>query len=443
MAMVLRNVCGAHILPPSSGKLTFSVSSKFAVPSSRRFCISSGPQLSSSHSALPTAKKVIVPIGFGNEEIEVTVLVDVLRRAGADVLMASVEDELQVECSRKVKIVADTQISSCDKTKFDLIALPGGMPGSARLQQCESLKNMTVDQIDQEKLVGAISSSPALLLEQWGLLEARMATCHPGFVDKISPTFLTRARVQTDGCITTSQGPGTAIDFALSLVEQLYDQEKLNELQERLVLGSKVQKEALKSEFNPVSWKAARVPQVLVPVSMGVEEMEAVIVIDVLRRANMNVIVASVEQDLQILGSGSIKIVADKHIEDVKDSHFDIIILPGGMPGADRLHSCSVLKKIIRKQFKEERPFGGIGVAPAVVFEANGWLRGKKATCDPVCMQNLPRRRVATSRVVLDGYIITSQGPGTAMEFSLCIVEKFFGKERAASVAKGLVFDYE
>ncbi|MCO5601690.1 hypothetical protein L7F22_055813 [Adiantum nelumboides] len=393
-------------------------------------------------SAMQVKRLVLVPVGFGNEEIEVVVLVDILRRAGAEVLMASVEGKLQVEFSRRVKMVADTLISSCDEEKFDLIALPGGMPGSARLQECQSLKKLTIEQAKQEKLVGAISMSPAFPLQEWGILEARMATCHPGFTDKLSPTFMTKAEVQIDGFVTTSKGPGTVFNFALSFVEQLYGKEKRSEVLKPLVLLSEDQQETLKSEFNTLDWKAAAVPKVLVPIATGSEEMEAIIIIDVLRRANMNVLVASIEQDLQVEASRKVKIIADKHIEDVKDSCFDIIVLPGGMPGAERLHDCKTLKKVLRRHVKEQRPLGAICAAPAVILEASGWLKGKKATCHPTFADTLPKKRFVNSRVVLDGYIITSQGPGTAMEFALCIVEKFFGKQRAANIANGLVFEY-
>ncbi|MCO5612331.1 hypothetical protein L7F22_066598 [Adiantum nelumboides] len=283
------------------------------------------------------------------------------------------------------------------------------MPGSARLQECQPLKKLTIEQAKQEKLVGAISMSPAFPLQEWGILEARMATCHPGFTDKLSPTFMTKA-------------------------ESSYMAKK-SAVKKPLVLLSEDQQETLKSEFNTLDWKAAAVPKVLVPIATGSEEMEAIIIIDVLRRANMNVLVASIEQDLQVEASRKVKIIADKHIEDVKDSCFDIIVLSGGMPGAERLHDCKTLKKVLRSHVKEQRPLGAICAAPAVILKASGWLKGKKATCHPTFADKLPKKRFVNSRVVLDGYTITSQGPGTAMEFALCIVEKFFGKERATNIA--------
>lgn len=441
MAMAVRDVLRGAALsttwgPTLSTPLALSISTLRAFPTFNQHPVSVASTLS------PTQKKVLVPIGLGSEEIEAVVIVDILRRAGADVLVASVEQNLQIEASRRVKLVADAHISSCDGKDFDLIALPGGMPGSARLQECELLRKMTIDQVDQEKLVGAICAAPAVALQEWGVLEGRKATCHPGFVDKMSPTFTTNARVQTDGCVTTSQGPGTVFEFALTFVERLYGEEKYEEVSKPLVLGSRSRQEPLKDEFNFRKWKAFGIPRVLVPIANGSEEMEAVIIIDVLRRAGMSVVVASVEHDLQVEASRRVKIVADKLIQDVENSSYDIVVLPGGMPGSERLRDCMALQKILQKQVEEKKPVGAICAAPAVVLEANGWLKGKKATCHPAFAEKLSNKSAVESRVVLDGYNITSRGPGTAMEFALCIVEKFLGKNRAMNVAKAIVFQY-
>lgn len=387
-------------------------------------------------------KKVLVPVGFGTEEIEAVVIVDILRRAGADVLVASVEQDLQIEASRRVKLVADDKLESCDGKTFDLIALPGGMPGSSRLRDCARLKNLTIAQAEQGKLVGAICAAPAVVLQEWGLLEGRKATCHPSFIDKLRSSVTVGSRVQKDGHITTSRGPGTAMDFALALVEQLYGKEKYDEVFKPLVLRSKTGSEPVKENFNPQDWKASGAPRVLVPIANGSEEMEAVIIIDVLRRAGMSVVVASVENDLQIEASRKVNIVADKLIQDVQGSSFDLIVLPGGMPGAERLRDCEALKGLLKKQAEEKRAFGAICAAPAVVLEAYGLLKEKKATCHPAFVGKLSDQSVVETRVVVDGLSITSRGPGTAMEFALSIVEKYFGEERAVSIAEAMVFQY-
>ncbi|MCO5547121.1 hypothetical protein L7F22_000563 [Adiantum nelumboides] len=386
--------------------------------------------------------KVLVPIAFGTEEIEATVIVDILRRAGADVLVASVEQELQIEASRRVKLVADDKMETCDGKKFDLIALPGGMPGASRLRDCTLLKNLTVAQSEQGKLVAAICAAPAVALQEWGLLEGRKATCHPSFIDKLSSSLTVGSRVQKDGHFITSRGPGTAIEFALSLIEQLYGKEKSEEIAKPLVLRSRGGSESAKETFNQNEWKANGAPQVLVPIANGSEEMEAVMIIDILRRASMTVTVASVEDTLQIEASRKVKLVADKLIEDVKDTPFDLIVLPGGMPGAERLRDCETLKSLLTKQAEEKKAYGAICAAPAVALEAYGLLKGKRATCHPGFVAKLSDQTAAEARVVIDDLIITSRGPGTAMEFALSIVEQYFGEEKAESIAEALVFQF-
>lgn len=391
---------------------------------------------------LSIQKKVLVPIAFGTEEIEAVVLVDILRRAGADVVVASVEQDLQIEASRRIKLVADEQISSCDGRDFDLIALPGGMLGAARLRDCELLKKMTIAQAQHGKLVGAICEAPALALEEWGILEGRKATCHKAFVDKLRSSLTVGSRVTVDGHITTSRGPGCALEFALSFVEQLYGKEKYEEVCKPLVLPPKNADESSKNEFNIQEWTTTGVPRVLVPVANGSEEMEVVIIVDILRRAGVSVVVASVEDGLQVEASRKVKIVADKLIKQIEDEYFDLIILPGGMPGAERLRDCEVLHKLLTEQAEGKRPLGAICAAPAVVLEAKGLLKESKTTCHPAFVEKLSDQSAAESRVVIDGINITSQGPGTAMEFALSIVEKYCGEEKAEIIAEAMVFQY-
>lgn len=168
------------------------------------------------------AKKVLVAIADGIEEIEATTIIDVLRRAGAQVTVASV-DELEVTASRGVRIVADTVISQCAGDTFDLIALPGGMPGAEHLRDCRELEAMLKDQNRQGRLFAAICASPAVVLVSHGLLEQRKATCYPSFADRLSNSEAAGEIVVVDNNCITSQGPATAIPFALKLVELLID----------------------------------------------------------------------------------------------------------------------------------------------------------------------------------------------------------------------------
>jgi 4-methyl-5(b-hydroxyethyl)-thiazole monophosphate biosynthesis len=172
------------------------------------------------------AIKVLVPIADGTEEIEAVTIIDVLRRAEADVTVASVND-LQIIASRGVHVVADCLIDACKDRVFDLIVLPGGIPGAEHLRDNATLKTLLLNQNAAGRLFGAICAAPAVVLEAHGLLEQRQATCHPGFVEKLRDRSAVESRVVVDGNCVTSRGPGTAMAFALKLVKLLYGKEKM------------------------------------------------------------------------------------------------------------------------------------------------------------------------------------------------------------------------
>lgn len=174
------------------------------------------------------SKTVLVPVGNGSEEIEAVTIIDVLRRAGADVTVASVEDTLQVDCSRGVKLVADVSISDLADQEFDCIACPGGMPGAERLRDSPALQRLLRAQSSSGRLVTAMCAAPAVVLESQGFLKGVTATAHPAFIDQVSNS--SEDRVVADGTVITSRGPGTAIEFALALVKALCGADKAAEV---------------------------------------------------------------------------------------------------------------------------------------------------------------------------------------------------------------------
>jgi len=184
------------------------------------------------------SKKVLVPIADGSEELEAVCIIDVLRRAGADVIVASV-DRLQVTASRGVKLVADQLIADCMNDIYDLVALPGGMPGAEHLRDSKELEQILKRQYKEGRLYAAICASPAVVLQHHGLLAQRRATCHPGWLDHLENknTEVVDSRVVKDGNCITSQGPGTAIEFSLKLVEMLYDEQKAKDVAGPMVVS--------------------------------------------------------------------------------------------------------------------------------------------------------------------------------------------------------------
>ncbi|KAJ8908772.1 hypothetical protein NDN08_005477 [Rhodosorus marinus] len=185
------------------------------------------------------AKTALVAIGNGSEEIEATTIADTLVRAGVEVTIASVEDELVCTMSRGVKIMADQMIGDCKDVDYDLIALPGGMPGAERLRDSDDLKNMLIKQEAGNKMIGAICAAPAVVLAHHGLLEGRNATCYPSpaFMEKLPKNIDDdEVPVVYDGNVMTSRGPGTALVFSLALVEKLVGDVQAEQLASLMLL---------------------------------------------------------------------------------------------------------------------------------------------------------------------------------------------------------------
>lgn len=187
-------------------------------------------------------------------------------------------------------------------------------------------------------------------------------------------------------------------------------------------------------------------PSVLVPMAHGSEEMEVVIIADVLRRAGARVTIASVEDDdddgLVCACSRGVKIVADASLADasVTSAAYDCVVLPGGMPGAKRLADDARVMAIVEAQLQSERGItAAMCASPGVILAPRGWLNGVASTAHPAFVKDLPNDASAQGRVVVDGRVITSRGPGTAIEFALALVEALFGKDKALEVAGPMV----
>ena len=180
-------------------------------------------------------KKVLVPVAQGIEEMEAITIIDVLRRSGTKVVVASV-DEITIKASQGTEFKAEKLIKSCMDDSFDLIVLPGGIPGAMNLRDSEELAGLLKKQVDQNKFYGAICASPAVVLHHHGLVTPGKVTCHPGFIDQIDNGNVAPSNVVVDGKCITSKGAGTACEFALTLVELLYSREKKNQVMQGLAL---------------------------------------------------------------------------------------------------------------------------------------------------------------------------------------------------------------
>lgn len=176
----------------------------------------------------------------------------------------------------------------------------------------------------------------------------------------------------------------------------------------------------------------------LVILADGFEEIEAVAVIDVLRRADVKVVAAGTK-DGPITSARGLRVIPDAALYAVRALDFDMLVLPGGMPGTDNLAKDERVKRIVREMSEAGKYMAAICAAPYVLSEV-GILSDKKVTSHPSFQQKLNAANVSTAgRVVVDGKIITSQGAGTAVEFALQLVATLVGQERAETIGMAMV----
>jgi 4-methyl-5(b-hydroxyethyl)-thiazole monophosphate biosynthesis len=177
--------------------------------------------------------------------------------------------------------------------------------------------------------------------------------------------------------------------------------------------------------------------KVCVLLADGFEEIEAVTIIDVLRRADVSVETLGVAGK-KVRGSHGIPIEADRTLGEAKDARWDMVVLPGGMPGSTHLRDDPRVQALIKDQNRGGGKLAAICAAP-MALGAAGVLQGRKATCYPGIEKELTGAVVRQDRVVSDGNIITSRGPGTSIEFALKLVEDLSGASKADALRRGML----
>lgn len=192
--------------------------------------------------------------------------------------------------------------------------------------------------------------------------------------------------------------------------------------------------------MQPQSTPRAR-PSVVVPLAEGFEEIEAVTVIDVLRRADLPLATAAVgcpDAQLLVRGAHGLVVQADMRLEDVDVEQLELLVLPGGQPGTTHLLGEPRIAQLARRMVQRGKPVGAICAAP-LVLQAAGLLEGRSATCYPSVKDRMGGTRLVEAPVVVDGLLTTSQGVGTALDFALALVEQLRGAEAADRLAHAMV----
>lgn len=177
-------------------------------------------------------------------------------------------------------------------------------------------------------------------------------------------------------------------------------------------------------------------PTVLVPLAQGCEEIEAITVIDILRRAGITVISSGLDAQPVRASRGTV-LIPDTTLDEALSQTYDMVVLPGGQPGTNNLMADARILALLSSMAKQDKFVCAICAAPSVLATA-GLLDGKRATSFPGALSNFPKVQLQTTAVVVDGKFITSRGPGTAMDFALTLVEKLAGKSKRQEVESGL-----
>eukprot|EP00092_Neocalanus_flemingeri_P050617 GFUD01058585.1.p1 GENE.GFUD01058585.1~~GFUD01058585.1.p1 ORF type:complete len:187 (-),score=72.59 GFUD01058585.1:576-1136(-) len=185
------------------------------------------------------SSRALVLLATGAEEMETVITVDMLRRGGVEVVVAGVDGETPVTCSRSVKIVPDISLATAaTQGPYDCIVLPGGGPGAAALCASVEVGKLLQEQDEAGRLVAAICAAPtALLSHKIGL--GKRVTCYPApaFIEKLAGSYTyVEEKVVVDGNIVTSRGPGTTFDFGLELVKIMVGKEKMVEIASAMLL---------------------------------------------------------------------------------------------------------------------------------------------------------------------------------------------------------------
>ncbi|HET8807438.1 MAG TPA: DJ-1 family glyoxalase III [Methylophaga sp.] len=180
--------------------------------------------------------------------------------------------------------------------------------------------------------------------------------------------------------------------------------------------------------------------KVLIPLATGCEELEAVTLIDLLRRAQIDVVTASLTEDLAVTASRGVILLADTTLDTVLDDDFEMIVLPGGQPGANNLNADPRVHQLLKRMADQEKWLAAICAAPLVLATA-GLLNGFQATAYPDVLDadKWPQISLQKDAVVIDGRRVTSRGPGTAMDFALTLIDLLVGSASRQQIAISLV----
>lgn len=178
--------------------------------------------------------KALMLFAEGFETVEALMVVDLLRRGGVEVTMASITEDEEIRSAQDITVAMDIVMGEADLLSYDAMILPGGMPGTIHLSESEAVRKALLAMNEENKIIGAICAAPSVIGKH-GLLEGKKACCYPGFEDKLAGALVVTEPVAVDGNIITSRGVGTAMEFAFALLTKLQGEETTAKIKEAIV----------------------------------------------------------------------------------------------------------------------------------------------------------------------------------------------------------------
>jgi 4-methyl-5(b-hydroxyethyl)-thiazole monophosphate biosynthesis len=181
------------------------------------------------------SKKVVVLLANGFEEVEAVTPIDYLRRAGAEVTVAGVGGSV-ITSSRGLSVRADVGVSELEDVPWDAVVVPGGMPGASNIAADAACVELIKNQVAAERLLAAICAAPAVVLAPLGLLAGRRFTCYPGRERDVSGARWSDARVVSDDHVITSRGAGTAGEWSVEIIAELFGEGEAKKISDAVLL---------------------------------------------------------------------------------------------------------------------------------------------------------------------------------------------------------------
>uniref|UniRef100_A0A1A9W3U5 DJ-1/PfpI domain-containing protein n=1 Tax=Glossina brevipalpis TaxID=37001 RepID=A0A1A9W3U5_9MUSC len=423
-----------------------------------------------------SGKSALLVFTEGSGEILVAVISDILRRTGIDVSICGLCDSEPTKCSKDVVIKPDTFVRQATKYKYDVVIIPGGLEGAKKMAKDVTLGKYLTQHYKEGRLLAAICCGP-LVLAANNIAPGCRLTSYParkGDLEKIYKYVDDEIIVQ-DGKLLTSRAPGTAMKFALKISEILAGNVKTREVAKELLIKDERKKRTNFSNLSRIFSQACRRAvqelnyktrlrvspflanvehsrlysekksqtikenkSALIIFTEGAEEMEVVISADVLRRAEIDVVLAGLCDDKPVKCAKDLVIVPDTALEKVVNRTFSAIVLPGGMDSNQTMAKNAYFGEYLKE--KEKECYIAAICSGPLVLAAHKIGQGKRITSYPALELDFHRiYKYECEDVVVDGKMITSRGPGTVFQFALKIVELLRDKKKAEEVAKLLL----